>query len=395
MHSSSQTRNVLVLFITMVIVMMGFGMIIPVLPFLIEDFGASGQELGFLMAIYALMQLIFSPMWGEISDRFGRRPVLMIGLFGNGLALLLMGLSNSLWLLFTARALAGLLASATMPTAYAYISDSTSEEDRGRGMGYLGAAMGVGMVLGPGFSGLLAENSLSTPFYFGAALSILAMIFVYLILPESLPQEQRSNSTNINLRQQFSQMWQGLVGPLGFLLFLAFLVSFSLTNFEGIYGLYMAHRFDYGPRDVGYTLTLIGIISAVVQGGLTGPATKRWGEEMVIKVSLLASGIGFLLMLLAFNTSTILLTIGFFVFSNAMIRPGVASLISKRTKSGQGISMGLNNSFMSLGRVIGPVLAGFLFDLNISLPYISGGIASLIGFFFCLALLRVPKAETN
>jgi multidrug resistance protein len=164
MQPSSQSRNILVLFITMVIVMMGFGMIIPVLPFLVVAFNASGQELGYLMAIYALMQLIFSPIWGEISDRFGRRPVLMIGLFGNGLALLLMGLADSLWVLFTARALAGLLASATLPTAYAYIGDSTSEEDRSRGMGILGAAMGVGMVLGPGFSGLLADVSLSTPF---------------------------------------------------------------------------------------------------------------------------------------------------------------------------------------------------------------------------------------
>ena len=392
MHSS-QTRNVAVLFITLVIVMMGFGMIIPVLPFLVEAFGASGQELGMLMAIYALMQLIFSPMWGEISDRFGRRLVLMIGLFGNGLALLFMGLANSLWMLFIARALAGLLASATMPTSYAYIGDSTSEEDRGRGMGILGAAMGVGMVLGPGFSGILAEISLSTPFYIGAGFSILAMIFVFFMLPESLPEEQRSRTTNINLRQQFSQMWQGLRGPLGFLLFLAFLVSFSLTNFEGIFGLFVAYRFDYGPREVGYILTFIGIISAGVQGGLTGPATKRWGEENVIKASLIASAIGFVLMLLAFNLWTILLTVGFFVFSNAMIRPGVASLISKRTEAGQGISMGLNNSFMSLGRVVGPVLAGFLFDINISLPYLSGGLATLIGFFLCLRLLNSLKAR--
>jgi DHA1 family multidrug resistance protein-like MFS transporter len=379
----------------MVIVMMGFGMIIPVLPFLVEAFGASGQELGILMAIYALMQLIFSPMWGEISDRYGRRPVLMIGLFGNGLALLFMGLANSLWVLFAARALAGLLASATMPTSYAYISDSTSEEDRGRGMGILGAAMGVGMVLGPGFSGILAEISLSTPFYIGSAFSILSMIFVYFTLPESLAEDHRTKSTNINLRHQFSQMWLGLRGPLGFLLFLAFLVSFGLTNFEGIYGLYVADRFDYGPREVGYSLTFIGIISAAVQGGLTGPVTKRWGEEKVIKASLLGSAIGFVLMLQAFNTITILFTIGFFVFSNAMIRPGVASLISKRTESGQGISMGLNNSFMSLGRVVGPVLAGMLFDINISLPYLSGGLASLIGFLLCLILLKKPRVEAN
>ena len=393
MQKASQSRNLFVLFITLVIVMMGFGMIIPVLPFLVEAFGASGQELGILMAIYALMQLIFSPMWGELSDRFGRRPILMIGLLGNGLSLLFMGLASSIWVLFIARAMAGLLASATMPTSYAYVGDSTSEDDRGRGMGILGAAMGVGMVLGPGFSGILAEISLSLPFFVGAGLSILAMVFVYIMLPESLPEEQRINSTNINLRQQFNQMWQGLRGPLGFLLFLAFLISFGLTNFEGIYGLYMANRFNYGPREVGYTLTFIGLISAAVQGGLTGPATKRWGEEKLIKASLLGGAIGFVLMLLAFNTFTILITVAFFVFSNAMIRPGVASLISKRTESGQGISMGLNNSFMSLGRVVGPVLAGFLFDINISLPYLSGGLVTLIGFLLCLVFLKSPEIQ--
>jgi len=395
MQSSSQSRNIIILFTTLVIIMMGFGMIIPVLPFLIEAFGASGQELGFVMAIYALMQLIFSPMWGQISDRIGRRPVLMIGLLGNGLSMLFMGLANSLWMLFAARAMAGLLASATLPTSYAYMSDSTSEEDRGRGMGILGAAMGVGMVLGPGFSGILADISLATPFYVGSVFSILALLVVYLLLPESLPEDRRTNDTHIDLRQQFTQMWQGLRGPIGFLFFLAFLASFSLTNFEGIYGLYMANKFDYGPSEVGYTLTFIGIISAAVQGGLTGPATKRWGEEKVIKASMIGSTVGFVLMVLAFNTTTILLTVGFFVFSNAMIRPGVASLISKRTESGQGISMGLNNSFMSLGRIIGPVLAGFLFDLNISLPYLSGASASLIGFILCLALLRTPKAEST
>ncbi|MBN2045624.1 MAG: MFS transporter [Anaerolineales bacterium] len=393
MQKTSQSRNLIVLFITLVIIMMGFGMIIPVIPFLVEYFGASGKELGILMAIYALMQLIFSPMWGELSDRFGRRPIMMIGLFGNGLSMLFMGLADSILVLFIARALAGLLASATLPTAYAYVGDSTSEEDRGRGMGILGAAMGVGMVLGPGFSGLLAEISLSMPFYIGAGFSIIAVVFVYLMLPESLQKANRKDSTRINLRQQFSQMWHGLLGQLGFLLFLAFLTSFALTNFEGIYGLYMANRFDYGPRQVGYTLTLIGLISAAVQGGLTGPATKRWGEENVIKVSLLGSTIGFILMLLAFNTATILLTVGFFVFSNAMIRPGVASLISKQTESGQGISMGLNNSFMSLGRVVGPILAGLVFDLNISLPYLSGSLACLIGFLLSLVFLKAIKVQ--
>lgn len=398
MSKSSQTKNMIVLFITLVIIMMGFGMVIPVIPFLVEEFGASGQELGMLMAIYALMQLIFSPMWGELSDRYGRRPIMLIGLLGNGLSMLFMGLANSLGMLFVARALAGLLASATLPTAYAYVGDSTAAEDRGRGMGILGAALGVGMVLGPGFSGLLAENSLSTPFFAGAGLSLIAIAVVYFSLPESLAPEARKQSTNINFRQQFSQMWQGLRGPLGFLLFLAFLASFGLTNFEGIFGIYMANRFAYGPREVGLILTMIGVISAAVQGVLTGPATKRFGEETVIKASLIGSSIGFLLMLWAFNLPTILITVGFYVFSNAMVRPGISSLISKQAEMGQGIAMGLNNSFMSLGRVLGPITAGFLFDIEMGLPYLSGAVINLIGFLLCLIFLRaiVPqKAEVH
>lgn len=394
MQKKPFNKNIAILFITLVIIMMGFGMIIPVIPFLVTQFGANGQELGMLMSAYALMQLIFSPMWGELSDRFGRRPIILLGLIGNGLSMLLMGLASELWMLFAARILAGLLSSATLPTAYAYVSDSTSEEDRGGGMGIMGAAMGVGMVIGPGFSGLLAGSSLSLPFFVGAALSLGAIAVVYFFLPESLDKEDRKQTTDISLRHQFNEMWGGLIGPLGFLFVLAFLISFGLTNFEGIFGLYMALRFDYSAGDVGLILTLIGLISAVVQGFLTGYATKKWGEVALIKFSLLGSAIGFLLMLTAFNLPTILITVSFFIFSNAMIRPGVSTLISKRATIGQGVSMGLNNSFMSLGRVVGPLLAGTLIDINLSLPYLSGSLITLVGFILCLYLLKpTPKKE--
>ncbi|HAY85128.1 MAG TPA: MFS transporter [Chloroflexi bacterium] len=395
MQNQSNKKNIAILFITLVIIMMGFGMIIPVIPFLVTEFGASGQELGLLMAIYALMQLIFSPMWGELSDRYGRRPIILLGLIGNGLSMLLMGLASELWMLFAARVLSGLLASATLPTAYAYVSDSTSEEDRGGGMGIMGAAMGVGMVIGPGFSGLLAEYSLSLPFFVGAILSLGAITVVYFFLPESLGLENRKQTTDINLRHQFNEMWQGLVGPLGFLLLLAFLISFGLTNFEGIFGLYMALRFDYSAGDVGLILTLIGLISALAQGFLTGFITKKWGEVALIKFSMLGSSVGFLLMLTARDLPSILLTVSFFIFSNAMIRPGVSSLISKRATIGQGIAMGLNNSFMSLGRVVGPLLAGTLIDINLNLPYISGSLITMVGFILCLFLLKPAASNTT
>jgi len=236
-------------------------MVIPILPFLIESMGASGRALGLLMATFALMQLIFSPVWGSLSDRIGRKPVLMIGVFGFGITMVLFGLSTELWMLFAARALSGILSSATLPTSMAYISDSTTEEQRGGGMGVVGAAMGLGMVLGPGLGGLLAGKSLAVPFFIAGGLSFLAMILILAFLPESLPKEQRQTEGKVRFIN-LSELWQALKSPIGVLLLMAFLVSFGLTAFEGIFGLYALERFDYGPQQVGTILMVIGFVSA-------------------------------------------------------------------------------------------------------------------------------------
>lgn len=387
-------KNILILFFTLIVIMLGFGMVIPILPFYITSLGASGSAMGALMATYAIMQFIFAPIWGDLSDRFGRKPIIMIGVLGNVIAQLLFGFSTQLWMLFASRILAGLLSSATLPTAMAYISDSTSHKNRSSGMGILGAAMGIGMVLGPGIAGWLANISLSTPFFLASGLSAVALVLVWIILPESLPKEKRIQTGKKLRGPELSKMWDALQGPIGFLFWIAFLISFALTNFESIFGLYALNRFGYGPSQVGILLTLIGIISAIAQGALTGIVTKRWGEVNVIKFSLIASAIGFPLMLLAESYIMILLTIGFFVLANSMLRPAVSSLISKRTKSGQGIAMGLNNSFMSLGRSIGPLVAGFLFDFNLNLPYLTGGIVMLFGFIFSLKKLH-PNSQDN
>lgn len=393
----SNRRNIGILFFTLVVVMMGFGMIIPILPFYVEQFNTGGSTLGLLMATYALMQFIFAPVWGRLSDQHGRKPILMLGILGNAMASLLFGLSTQLWMLFAARALAGILSSATLPTAMAYIGDSTSEEDRGGGMGIMGAAMGVGMVIGPGVGGWLAVKSLSLPFFLAAALSMVALLLVWWLLPESLTLEEQAKATAVDdsFKTQFRDMWQALSGPIAFLLVLAFLLSFGMTNFESVFGLYSLERFNYGPQQVGGILMFVGVISAIVQGGLTGVATRRWGEAAIIKASLLGSAIGFALMLLAFNMATVLLTVGFFVLSNSMLRPAVSSLTSRRATGGQGIAMGLNNSFMSLGRIAGPVLAGFLFDVNIHFPYVIGALVMLLGFVLCGRYLeKAPTVET-
>jgi DHA1 family multidrug resistance protein-like MFS transporter len=182
----SQRRNLALLYFTLAVILIGFGVLIPLEAFLVDQFGASGQELGALISLHALCQLLFSPIWGSISDSVGRKPILIVGALGNALALLMFGLSTQLWMLFIARALAGIFAAATLPTALAFISDSTSREDRGGGMGVIGAAMGTGMVLGPGIGGWLGANSLFLPFFVAGGLSLLAALLIYLILPESL-----------------------------------------------------------------------------------------------------------------------------------------------------------------------------------------------------------------
>ncbi len=390
-----QRRNLILLYFTLAVILLGFGVLIPLEAFLVDDFGASGKALGALVSLHALFQLLFSPIWGSISDNVGRKPILIVGALGNALALLMFGLSTQLWMLFVARALSGIFSAATLPTALAFIGDSTSKENRGGGMGVIGAAMGTGMVLGPGIGGWLGAESLSTPFFVAGALSLVAGLLIVLILPESLPVEKRAKGVKLDISSRYAGMWQGLKGPMGMFFLLSFLVSFGLSNMEGILGLFALERFGFGPKEVGSVMVVVGTVVAGVQIVLTGPATKRFGERTVIKASLLGLTVTFLLILTAYDFTTLLLTIGLFAFTNAMLRPSISSLVSKETEVDQGLALGLNSSFMSLGRFIGPLLAGFLFDIRITLPYLVGSLIMFLGFLFVQTKLKDPTEKSE
>lgn len=394
--NTSNRRNLWILSFTLVVIMLGFGMVIPIMPFYIDSMGATGLQLGLLVASYGVMRLIFAPLWGSLSDRVGRKPVLMIGIFGNGLTLLLFGLSTQLWMLFLARSLSGILSSATSPTTMAYISDSTTEEDRGGGMGMLGAAVGLGTVVGPGLGGWLAGDSLATPFFIGAALSLVALLLILFLLPESLSPQTRLANGDKKATFPVRQMWSAIFSPLGSLLMMAFLVAFSATIFYAIFGLYALEKFGYGTEQVGTILMVVGLVSALTQGIMTGPLTKRWGEAVVIKLSLLATSIGFLILIPANSFLTVLLTTGIFILATSLLTPAVSALTSKWVTMDQGATMGLSNSFMSLGRIIGPLFAGFLFDMNLNYPYIGGAVVMLLGFVFSLVrVTQQPKPSSN
>lgn len=388
--NTNNRRNIVILSFALVVVMLGFGMIIPIFPFYIESLGASGTELGLLVATAALLEFLFAPLWGSISDRTGRKPILLLGMLGYALSSLLMGLSNTLAMLFASRALSGMLSSATMATTMAYIGDSTSQEERGGGMGWIGAAMGLGVILGPGLGGLLGQYSLSTPFFIAAAMSMLALLLIAFLVPESLPPQARRTAKGVRT-VQLRRLWQALFSPIGLPLFILFLVSFGLANFEAVFGLYAALKFGYGPERVGAILSVIGIVTTLGKGALTGPLTRRWGDPPVIKASLLAGSAGFVVLLLANTYMTILLATAFFILSKTLLRPALLSLTSKRAVAGQGVSMGLSNSFMSLGRILGPIWAGWIFDVNFNYPYLTGSLILFLGFLISLAQLSPAR----
>jgi len=381
---NTQKRNLYILLLVLFVVMLGYGMISPLLPFYIEDMGAGGTELGLLVASYAVMRMVCGPIWGGLSDRVGRKPILLIGIFGYVITMLWFGLADRLWMLFAARILAGILSSATSPTTMAFVSDSTLEAERGGGMGLLGAAAGVGTILGPVLGGLLGDESIALPFLIAAGLAALSLLLAWIFLPESLPPEKRqpgkSGKGFIDLRA-----WLAAVrSPVGPLFNLTFISTCGLMIFASVFGLYALERFNYGPKETGMMLMVLGLVSALIQGVFAGPLTRRWGDSAVLKASLLASALSFGFLLLADSYLTILLATAFFGFTVALQVPSLTAMTSKRSEVPPGIAMGLSNAFISLGRIFGPILGGLLLDHNLVLPYLAGAAVMLLGFVFSL-----------
>lgn len=395
-------KNLFILSFTLLVVMLGYSLAMPLLPFYIERFGVGGTELGWLMSTYALMQLIFAPLWGIASDRFGRKPILAMGVLGYTVSLFLIGLAQNFTVLFLARSLSGILSSATMPTAMAYIGESTKQKEKSKGMGQLGAMAGIGVVLGPLMGGLLSTDSLSLPFFVGSGLAFLALLLVIFLLPESKsaptetgdfpPSDERilssrpgsTTSTPIRLRPRDVYL-RVLLSPVGILLLLIFIMSFGMTNFQGMIGLYVVDKLDFTTTQVGSLWMVMGAVLIVAQGALVGVLTEKFGDLNLIKAGLLGGVLGFLFVAFAWNYVSTLLALGFFILALALIGPALNSHISNFAGEHQGTVMGLNSSFASLGKVLGPLWAGYIYDINIEYPFFSGAATLLIGLLVSFA----------
>nr|WP_281175941.1 MFS transporter [Domibacillus tundrae] len=364
-----------ILFAVMFLVMVGFGIIIPVLPFYAENMGASPAELGWLMAVYSVMQLLFTPVWGRVSDRIGRKPVMMIGIIGLALSFFLMAVSSSLWMLFAARIIGGFLSAANMPTVMAYVADVTTPEDRGKGMGIIGAAIGLGFIFGPAIGGIFSKADLSVPFYIAGFSSLLTFFVVLFFLKESLPKGKRKTSN-----ESGTSRWLAFSGPSAILFLLQLFVSISLAGLEATFAYFAVQKAGLGTVELGYIFMIMGFAGAIVQGGLVGRLTKKRGEGFTIQLGIAISAIGFALILLTDDFATAALFLTIFGIGNGFIRPSVSSLITKISTAGHGSATGLLSSFDSLGRITGPPLGGWLFSIAAGLPYMLGILLSAIAF---------------
>ena len=405
-----------VLFGSLVIVMLGFGIAIPLMPFYITHFDASGTALGLMIALYSFMQFLFAPVWGRLSDRIGRKPVLLIGIAGFAVAFFLQGIAQTLLWFILARSLAGVLSSAALPTAMAYVADTTTAENRARGVGMMGAAMGLGMIFGPLLGGLLAHANpalpagitallqtttdpatgetinLSLPFFVSGLLALAALPLIAFLLPESLPTGRRGTQAAAE-GNRFAHLLDGLRGPSGFLYALAFLLAFALANMEAVLALYGAARFGMGPAQVGFIMGGMGILSVIQQGAVIGPLTRKVGEARVVQGGLAIGIVGFAGLALAPTLGLYAAAALLFTAGNVLLQPSVTALISKRAVDGQGAAMGLNNSFQALGRATGPLWAGFAFDLTSTLSFWTGALVQGIALFY--AMRRLPALQSS
>src|SRR5438132_5025643 len=278
----------LVIFITIFIDLVGFGIVIPVLPFYAEGtkFGATPREVGLLFASYSFMQLIFAPVLGRLSDKYGRRPILLISLLGTSLGFLILGLASTLWMLFLGRIIDG-ISGGNISTAQAYIADVTTKEDRAKGMGLIGAAFGLGFVFGPAIGGVLSRWGINVPFIFAGSLAFANAMLLYFVLPETVTPDHPARVSAASGRG-----WRQLLGALkrlqlAFVLIIYFLGIVAFSMMTATFSLFMMFRLGYDAFHNGWVFAFVGIISAVIQGGLIGKLVKRFGEPWLIIVGVM------------------------------------------------------------------------------------------------------------
>lgn len=382
------SHRLLFLYLAAFITIVGYGMIFPLLPFYAQHFGATPLQLGFLAASFSIAQFLMAPVVGRISDRYGRKPVLITALLGTGGSFFAFGFAPSLFWLFVARAAHGAFSSGVFPIASAYIGDSTSKEERVVYISRLTATFALGFIVGPAVSGLLAGVSPAFPFFMAGLLALFNAAFIFFFLKESLTRK----AENLVLKEglvNVKAILHGFRGEFGTLFFMLFAWAFAIANLEVGFPLFAEQNLSLHEQQIGVVFAWIGTVAAFVQWVFLPMVTKRIGEIQTIIVGGISMAIGQALISYAPTMSVLFFFVSISTLGSALLRPTVNALLSERTKEGQGTTLGLAFSFESLGRVVGPLLGGFVINaLGIQSQFLLGAGLLLSGaLFFTKALL--------
>ena len=375
-------RSLAILFVIVFIDLLGFGMVIPVMALYAERLGAPADQIGWLMTGYSAMQFVFTPIWGRLSDRYGRRPLLLLSIVMTAAAFLGYAIAPSFHWLLVSRLFAG-AATANIAIAQAYIADVTPPEGRARGMGIIGAAFGLGFILGPAMGGLLSSVSLSLPGYAAALLAALNGVAAFFILPEPAARVEGGHRG-----PRFLALLEEFRKPgIRRLIVMYFLAILAFSGMEATFALLAAHRYHLDSTHVSYVFAFIGVVVTVVQGGLIGPLTRRFGERALLVVGLIAQCVGLAALPLADGMAGLLAACVPLAFGSGLTTPALTSLISRSAAADdQGGTLGIGQSAAALGRVAGPISATNAFDkLWFAAPYFGGA----------LLMLAVPSTERS
>ena len=380
----------------------GFGLILPLLPFWAEHLGANPTEIGLILTIYALAQFIFTPILGSLSDRFGRKPIIIGSLLIEAFSLALTGFAGSLVVLLIARFIGGIGAS-NIGSAQAVVSDVTPPEGRARGMGMIGAAIGLGFVIGPVIGGILSPIGPAVPFIVAMVVAIINALLVLLFLPETHKVREISK-TNASRAEQKGILPSGLGQllrnkTLTRLIIINLLFTTAFTAMEAVFALFSQHMFGWTAKENGYIFAYVGLIIVVMQGGLIGRFVKRFGEQKLLIAGLLMLALGLALLPLSSTLAVMLIALGILSAGNGAVTPTASALLSLTSpRDAQGKVLGLSQGIASLGRIVGPLIAGSIYSLiGPGAPFIFGSVLAFVALLIAFPVMPVAfnRGETS
>ncbi|MEK4404228.1 MFS transporter [Sporosarcina psychrophila] len=377
--SKEQRKKMLILMINMFIAVGSFGIIIPILPAYLLSIGQGGTAAGLMIAIFAGAQLVMSPIAGKWTDRYGRRIMIISGLSGLALSMFVFYFSDSIGVLYLSRVIGGVGAALLIPAIFAYVADITTMDQRAKGNSFISASMSLGIVIGPGIGGFLADFGLKMPLLISAIVGLAAVAFSAFMLEESM--DTKIEVSNEKPEPMVKEIAQSFNKPYFIPLVITLVMSFGLMAYESVLGLFVDNVFGATPKDIAVLVTSTGIISVIIQLFAVDWIVRKFGEAAVLNIFLALAALGFLLSIFVPSYIMFFGVTMIIFLSTSILRPVLTTLISKLAGNEQGFAMGMNNAYMSIGNVLGPLLAGLLFDVHILYPFILGLIVLVITIF--------------